>query len=97
MKKIIIIFLLLIVLTSSLIVIAEKMELTDNLSSIIPLDEQKINIESYYYESKEGIKNVDTYKEYGEHVIISFKKTDWRVITSKDKFYDIMNNTYGGK
>lgn len=110
MKKIIITYLLLIVLIISLgsfIINANKYYTDEEIKSkkTLKLDKikeknlnnnQKDNVIETYYNQKKNILKVKHIKESDKHVVIYFKDTDWRVITSRDKFWKIANKTNDG-
>ena len=63
----------------------------DNINSIIPNKQQKEKLEKYYYDMEKGMKNVKDYKKSGQHIIISFNETPYRVFTSKKHFNEVIN------
>jgi len=79
-----------------LLVLSSLSAAEKKVTKIDKLIEKEINktgkerLEDYYFDKEKGIEKVKSYKESEELVIIYFDNTSWRVITSKEKFYDIL-------
>ena len=95
MKKIILFLLIGIMMVS--IASSQLQNINSNTYDIIkdlqaktPNDNEKIILEKYYSNKEKGMINIKEYVKGQDQVIISFNKTNWRVITPKKKFNDVM-------
>jgi len=79
MKKLIMIFLMVMMFLTFVV-------------ALTPRANEKEILEEVYTNDRLGMNNIREYTIEGEHVVIEFVDTDFRMISNKEKFVRMLNN-----